>query len=153
VDPRQPVHTLRSMEGMVDASLAPRRFTVRILEFFALVALVLAALGLYGVINYSVSQRTQEIGVRMALGAQRGSVVGLVVGQGLRLAGVGVALGIVAAMAGARALQTQLYEVSALDPLTFVSTALVLVSAATLASYIPAQRASKIDPLEALRYE
>jgi ABC-type antimicrobial peptide transport system permease subunit len=123
------------------------------LEFFAITALFLAALGLYGVINYGVTQRTQEIGVRMALGAPRGRVLGLVVGQGLRLALVGVALGVVAAMAAGRALQAQLFEVSALDPMTFVSTAAVLLLAAVLASYVPARRATKIDPLEALRYE
>jgi putative ABC transport system permease protein len=153
IDPHQPVHTIRTLDGMVSASLAPRKFTLRMLEFFAITALFLAALGLYGVINYGVTQRTQEIGIRMALGAPRGKVLTLVVGQGLRLAGVGVALGVLAAMAAARALQAQLFEVSALDPATFVSTAAVLVFAATLASYVPARRATKIDPLEALRYE
>jgi putative ABC transport system permease protein len=153
VDAGQPVHHVRSMDGMVAGSLAPQRFVTRILGFFALTALFLSALGLYGVISYSVSQRTQEIGVRMALGARRATVLRLVVLQGLRLASVGVVLGIAASAASARLLQTQLFEVSALDPMTFLLTAAVLVGASALASFIPAQRATRIDPLEALRYE
>jgi putative ABC transport system permease protein len=112
-------------------------------EFFATAALFLSALGLYGVINYSVSRRTQETGVRMALGAQRGTVMRLVVGQGLRLAGFGVALGFVAVTVCKRLVQSQFFEVRALDPVTFLSMAAALVVAAVLASYFPARRAPR----------
>jgi predicted permease len=153
VDPNQPVHRLKTMQDMVSASLAPRKFVVRLLGLFALIALFMAALGLYGVISYSVTQRTQEIGIRMALGAQSGSLLGMVVNQGLRLAGLGVAIGLAMAIACGRLLQNQLFGVSALDPVTFTSISAVLLGAAFLASYIPARRATKVDPLEALRYE
>jgi len=153
VDPNQPVHRLKTMDDMVQNSLAPRRFAVRLLGFFALVALFMAALGLYGVISYSVAQRTQEIGVRMALGAQSGALVALVIGQGLRLAAMGVVLGLALAMVLSRMLQSQFFGVSAFDPLTMVAIAAVLLGAASLASYLPARRASKVDPLVALRYD
>jgi ABC-type antimicrobial peptide transport system permease subunit len=141
------------MHQMLGDSLAAQRLATRLLGFFATAALFLAALGLYGVISYSVVQRTQEIGVRMALGARRGAVLALVVGQGLRLAGIGVALGLVLAVIGSRAVESQLFGVAALDPVTFVSMAAVLLGAAFLASYLPARRATKVDPLTALRYE
>lgn len=153
VDPKQPVDRLRTMQQMVGDSLAAQRLAARLLGFFATAALFLAALGLYGVISYSVVQRTQEIGVRMALGAQRGAVLALVVGQGLKLAGIGVGLGLVLAVICSRAVESQLFGVTALDPLTFVSMAAVLLGAAALASYLPARRATKVDPLQALRYE
>ena len=153
VDPAQPVDQLRTMQQMIGNSLAAQRLATRLLGFFAAAALFLAALGLYGVISYSVMQRTQEIGVRMALGAQRGQVLSLVVSQGLKLAGAGVALGVVLAVVLSRALEGQLYGVAALDPLTFVAMATVLLGAAFLASYLPARRATKVDPLQALRYE
>src|SRR5205085_472001 len=105
IDPAQPIHTVRTMEGLVEGSLAPQRFTARILGFFAITALFLSALGLYGVISYSVSQRTQEIGVRMALGAQRSAVLGLIVSQGLRLALMGVAVGLAASAGCARLME------------------------------------------------
>jgi predicted lysophospholipase L1 biosynthesis ABC-type transport system permease subunit len=153
VDSGQPVDQLRTMQQMIGNSLAAQRLATRLLGFFAVAALFLAALGLYGVISYSVMQRTQEIGVRMALGAQRGQVLSLVVRQGLKLAGVGVGLGVVLAVILSRAVEGQLYGVTALDPLTFVSMASVLLGAAFLASYLPARRATKVDPLQALRYE
>jgi predicted permease len=153
VDPNQPVDQLRTMERMIGNSLAAQRLATRLLGFFATAALFLAALGLYGVISYSVTQRTQEIGVRMALGAQRGEVVSMVVGQGLKLAGIGVGLGLVLAVICSLAVESQLFGVTALDPLTFVSMAAVLLGAAFLASYLPARRATKVDPLQALRYE
>jgi putative ABC transport system permease protein len=153
VDPKQPVHRLKTMQDMVASSLAPRQFVVRLLGFFAMVALFMAALGLYGVISYSVTQRKQEIGVRMALGAQSGSLLALVVGQGLRLATIGVVIGLAIAMGCSRLLQNQFFRVSALDPVTFISISAVLLGAACLASYIPARRAAKVDPLEALRCE
>jgi putative ABC transport system permease protein len=126
---------------------------VRLLGFFAVVALLMAAMGLYGVISYSVTQRTQEIGIRVALGAPSRAVLRLVVGGGVRLAGLGVAIGLVASIASSRWLKSQLFEVSAFDPLTFASMAAVLVAAAFAASYIPARRAMNVYPSEALRYE
>jgi predicted permease len=153
VDPNQPVHRLKTLQDMVQSSLAPRRFAVRMLGFFALVALFMAALGLYGVISYSVAQRTQEIGVRMALGAESRSLIALIVGQGLRLAAVGVVVGLILAMALSRMLQSQFFGVSAFDPVTFASIAAVLLGAASLASYLPARRAARVDPLRALRYD
>jgi putative ABC transport system permease protein len=138
---------------MISNSLAAQRLAARLLGFFAVVALFMAALGLYGVISYSVAQRTAEIGLRMALGAQRRSVLLLVVGEGLRLAGLGLAVGFVIAAVCGRFIESQLYEVEVLDPLTFAVTAAALLGAAFLASYLPARRALKVDPLQALRYE
>jgi predicted permease len=153
VDPKQPVDQLRTMQQMIGTSLAAQRLATRLLSFFAAAALFLAALGLYGVISYSVVQRTQEIGVRMALGAQRRAVLALVVGQGLRLAGIGVAIGLVLAVICSRAVESQLFGIGAFDPVTFASMAAILLGAAFLASYLPARRATKVDPLQALRYE
>jgi putative ABC transport system permease protein len=124
-----------------------------LLTAFAVLALLLAAVGVYGVMAYSVSQRTQEIGVRMALGATAQSVFRLVLGQAMKLVGIGVAVGIVIAGLLARVLDTLLFETAPLDPLTFALTALVLVIVATLASYVPARRSTRVTPIEALRTE
>jgi putative ABC transport system permease protein len=124
---------------------------MRLLGFFAGIALFLAALGLYGVISYSVTQRTREIGIRMALGAERMTVMKLVVGQGFRLAVIGVALGVAAATVLGRFLEGQLYQVRALDPLTIFATAGALLAASLLASYLPARRAVRVDPAVTLR--
>jgi predicted permease len=148
-----PVYDLKSMGERVDSSLAPERFAVTVLGFFAAIALALAALGLYGVISYSVTQRTQEIGVRMALGADRGRVLGMVVGQGMRLAAIGVGIGFMAAYGVARLLSSQLFEVNATDPETFLGVAVLLAFVALLACYLPARRATRVDPMTALRYE
>jgi predicted permease len=153
VDPALAVANIRTLPDMVARSLSPRRFVVTLLEIFAGMALVMAVLGLYGVISYSVAQRTQEIGIRMALGAQPGEVLSLVIGQGMRLTGIGAAIGLAAALAFSRALQSQLFQVSAFDPLTFTITALILIAAALVASYIPARRATRVDPMHALRHE
>ncbi|MEO8663201.1 MAG: FtsX-like permease family protein, partial [Bryobacteraceae bacterium] len=153
VDPSQPVHHIQTMEEWVNSSLAPRRFVLRLLAFFAVVALLLASLGLYGVISYSVTQRTREIGLRMALGAQSSSVLSLVVGQGLRLVGVGVVLGLGGSIGAFLVLRSVLYQAGSFDVLTFGLMAVVLVAAACLASYIPARRAMRVEPTEALRYE
>ncbi len=153
VDPAQPVHSIASMEDLVSASLAPRRFAMRLLAFFAGVALFMAALGLYAVISYSVAQRTTEIGVRLALGAQQSQVLRLVVSQGMGLAAIGVALGVAASLGSSRLLMSQLYGVDPFDPPTFAVTSGALLCAAFLASYIPARRATRVDPLVALRTE
>ena len=150
-DPNHPITALRSMEAYVSRSLATRRFGMRLLGFFAGIALFLAALGLYGVISYSVTQRTREIGIRMALGAERMTVMKLVVGQGFRLAAIGVAIGIMAAALAGRFLESQLFQVSALDPLTISATAAALLAAGLLASYLPARRAVRVDPAVTLR--
>ena len=153
VDGSQAVSQVKTLSDMVAASLAPRRFIVTLLGFFAAMALLMAALGLYGVISYSVSQRTQEIGIRMALGAQRGAVLALVIGQGLRLAATGAIIGLAVSLAFSRLIGNLLYNVSAFDPLTFTAMASILIGAALAASYIPARRAMRVDPIEALRYE
>jgi predicted permease len=153
VDPSVPVHDLKTMQDLVGSSLAPRRFVVQLLTFFAAAALLLAALGLYGVIAYSVAQRTQEIGIRVALGAGKRAVLGMVVGQGVCLALTGAALGAAASVALAGWLHSELFGVAVFDPLTLLVTAAVLVSAAALASYIPARRAMVVNPVEALRAE
>jgi predicted permease len=153
IDPTLALSDIKTLDDMVGNSLAPRRFVVTLLGIFAGMALLMAALGLYGVITYSVTQRTQEIGIRMALGAQRREVLRMVIGQGMQLAGIGAAIGLVASLSFNRVLKNQLFQVSAFDPLTFAVTALVLIGAALLASYIPAVRATRVDPMEALRYE
>ena len=120
---------------------------------FSSLALVLAAIGLYGVIAYSVSQRTREIGIRVAVGAQRGDVLRLIVGEGFKTAAVGVVLGLIAARFATRVLDSLLFDVTATDPFVFVTNAAILVVVALLASAIPARRAARVDPMEALRYE
>lgn len=153
IDPTQPVHDVKTMQDLVETSLGPRRFIVRLLGFFALAALFLAALGLYGVIGYSVSQRTQEIGIRVALGASRGAVLRMVVGQGLRLAAAGAAIGLAVSVALGSWLKTLLTGASSADPVTMAITAAVLLAAAALASYLPARRAMRVNATEALRWE
>jgi predicted permease len=153
VDPSLPVHHLKTMRELVSSSLEPRRFVVTVLGFFALVALLMAVIGLYGIISYAVAQRTPEIGIRIALGAQPREVLTLVAAQGLRLVLFGVGAGFVAAFSLSTLVSSQLFQVSAFDPLTFTVTAAVLIAAALLASYIPARRAAKVDPMVALRYE
>ena len=153
VDPSEPISQLRTMSGMVASSLAPRRFVVAMLAIFAAIALLMAVIGLYGVISYSVAQRAQEFGVRMALGARRGEILAMVIRQGLWLTGSGALIGLAAALAFSRLLRSQLFQVSPFDPLTFGITALVLIAAGLLACFIPAQRATRVDPMVALRYE
>jgi predicted permease len=153
IDPSLAVSRIKLVSDMVSASLAPRRFVVTLLGIFAGLALLMAVIGLYGVISYSVTQRTQEIGIRMALGAQASGVLSLVIGQGMQLAGIGAAIGLVVSLIFSRLLKNQLFQVGAFDPLTFVATALVLITAALLATYIPARRATRVDPMDALRHE
>jgi putative ABC transport system permease protein len=142
--------TARSM--LVERELH-REFTAWLLGGFASVALVLAAVGIYGVLAYWVGQRTQEIGVRMALGAKKGDALRMVVGQGLNFAILGIVLGMAAALGLTRYLNSLLYGVKPTDPLTLIAVSVLLVGVALLASYIPARRASKVDPMVALRYE
>jgi predicted permease len=143
----------QSMEDVINKSLAGRRFTRLLLGVFAGLALMLAAVGIYGVVSYAVSQRTQEIGVRMALGADRNAVLASVLGGAMNMALLGVAVGLLAATAATRALKSLLFGVGSADPLTFGGASLLLVLVALLASYIPARRATRVDPLIALRYE
>jgi putative ABC transport system permease protein len=153
LDPELPLADVRSMEDVVDATLARPRTVSVLLTAFAVIALVLAGVGVYGVMAYSVSQRTQEIGVRMALGATVASVFRLVMGQALTLVLFGVAAGLLAAAFLTRLMETLLFETEPLDPATFAATAVVLMVVATMASYIPARRGTRIAPTEALRTE
>jgi predicted permease len=153
VDPGQPISDLKTMDQRVALSLGPRRSAVTLLTIFAVMALGLSAVGLFGLVRYSVAQRTQEIGVRMALGASRRDVLGMVLREGLRLALAGVVGGLLAAFALTRVLASLLYGVSATDPLTFGGMALLLTLVALFASWIPARRATRVDPMVALRYE
>lgn len=135
------------------AWLSNRRFIVLLVGFFAAAALTVAAVGTYGVITYSVTRRTQELGVRLALGAQRADVLALVLGEGARLAGLGVAIGLGVSLATTRLLSSLLFGVSATDPATFAAVAIALSAVALLASYIPARRTLRLDPNHALRNE
>jgi putative ABC transport system permease protein len=142
-----------SLEQVLSGSISARRFSTVLLGIFAGLGLILASVGVYGILSYSVAQRTPEIGIRIALGATRADVLSLIVGQGFRLALVGVAVGAMAAVALTRLMSSLLFEVSPADPTTLVSVALLLGAVAFVASYLPARRATKVDPIEALRYE
>jgi putative ABC transport system permease protein len=153
IDPNQAIYGVKTMDQWLGEMISQRRFNMLLLAIFAGVALVLAAVGIYGVISYSVTQRTHEIGVRIALGAARRDVMRLVVGQAARLAVIGLGAGLVTAFALTRLMTSLLYGVSATDPLTFAVIPFVLAAIAMLSSYIPARRAAKVDPMIALRYE
>lgn len=153
LDPNLPVYDVKTMADHMRLPLFPARIAAVVLGAFGLVALALAAIGIYGVTSYSVSQRTREIGIRMALGAQLGDVLRLIISQGLKLTALGVGLGLIGAFLLTRALASLLYEVSATDPATFLLVPALLAAIALLASYFPARRATKVDPVVSLRYE
>lgn len=153
MDRQIPVSNVQSMDELLSVSLAEERFDMLLLGAFAGLALILAAVGIYGVMAYTVSQRTHEIGIRIALGAQRGDVVRLVVGQGAKLALAGIIVGLAGAFALTRLMASLLFDVTPTDPLTFAAVAIVLAMVALAACYIPARRAMRVDPMTALRYE
>ena len=153
IDKDQPVSDIRTMEEILAASIARQRFSMLLLAIFAGVAMVLAGVGIYGVMSYSVAQRTHEIGIRMALGAQTSAVLKLAVGYGMMLVSIGIVIGLIAAFGLTRLMSTLLFGVTATDPMTFTLISILLVCVAAIASYIPARRATKVDPIIALRYE
>jgi putative ABC transport system permease protein len=157
VDPQQPVYRIRTMNEFLASSLERRRLSMLLLAIFASAALALAAIGIYGITSYSVAQRSQEMGVRMALGASRGGILRLVLGQSLTLAAVGVVAGLIGSfiLTGllASMLSGMLFNTTAIDPLTFAAVAGILIAVTVLASYLPARRATRVDPMVALRYE
>jgi putative ABC transport system permease protein len=153
VDPDQPLGGISTMERLASDSIAPRRLTMLISGLFAALALVLAMIGLYGVISYSVAQRSHEFGIRMALGAAKGDILRLIITHGLTLAVAGVIVGMGGALALTRVLTSLLFGIAPNDPMTFGAVATLLICVALLACYIPARRATKVDPMVALRYE
>jgi putative ABC transport system permease protein len=153
VDPNLPVFGVRTLDSVVSESLASRRFAMRLIVFFAATALLLAGVGIYGVMAYFVSQRTREIGIRVALGAAPRHISRLILGRGMALTAAGIVLGIIGAAALTRFLATLIFGVAPMDPLTFVMGAAVLGGVALAACYIPARRAMRVDPMVALRYE
>jgi len=153
LDPAMPMTNVQSVAALASDAVSQPRFRTVLLGTFALLALTLATIGVFGVLSYFVTQRTQEIGIRMALGAQPADVVRMVVGQGIVLAAAGVCLGLIAAVPLTRLMQELLFEVKPTDKTTFAAVAVVLAAVAALASYIPARRATRVDPVTALRAE
>jgi putative ABC transport system permease protein len=151
-DGEQPVFDVQTMDQIISDSVAGRRFSMLLLAVFAGLALLLATVGIYGVISYNSTQRTHEIGIRMALGAERTDVLRLVVGQGLRLSLIGIGAGLAAALGLTRLMSSMLYGVRPTDIVTFAAVSLLLAGVAVLASYVPARRATRVDPIVALRY-
>jgi len=145
--------TFRTFSQIYSASLGSRRFNLILIGFFAIVTLLLATAGVFGVMAYSVSRRTREIGVRVALGARSRDILTMILGQGLGTIVIGIAIGLAGSLALTRTVESQLFGVTATDPLTFAAVVLLLVAAALLACYVPARRAARVDPMVALRYE
>jgi len=152
IDKEQPIADVATMEQLLATSLSQSRLSALLLAIFGAVALILAAVGVYGVMSYAVTERVHEIGVRMALGGTRHDALRLVIGRGMALAGAGVLIGLAGALALTRLMRTMLFSVSATDPLTFAVIALLLTAVALLAALVPARRATKVDPMIALRY-
>jgi ABC-type antimicrobial peptide transport system permease subunit len=150
---QQVIYGEETQDEVVARSLAPQRFLMVLLGIFAGLALLLACVGIYGVISYLVGQRTHEIGIRMALGARRGDVLRLILGQGTQLVVAGIAIGIFGAIGLTRLMASQLFQISTTDPLTFAAVSVILVLVALTACYLPARRAAKVEPMVALRYE
>jgi putative ABC transport system permease protein len=153
IDKDQPMFAISTMTDLISASVSTNRLTLILLGSFGALALVLASIGIYGVISYSVTQRTHEIGVRMALGAARADVLRMVMAHGVKISGIGVAIGLAASFGLMRLIVKLLYSVSAADPLTFSGVGMALLVVAMLACYVPARRTLRVDPITALRYE
>ena len=153
LEPTVALYDVRTLEDVVAESMARERFTTWVVTVFAALALAIAAVGVYGVVAFSVSRRTQEIGVRVALGATRGSVIRLVMSEALGLVGIGIAVGLAGAIAGGRAISTLLFETAPTDPVTYLVVIGLLVLTAVVAGLGPTRRALSVDPIEALRYE
>jgi putative ABC transport system permease protein len=152
VDPDQPVTAVQTVDELMDGSRAQPRFMMFLLGVFSAVALILAVVGIYGVLAYSVTQRWQELGIRLALGAERADILRLIVGQGLTLTLMGMGIGLIAAVTLTHAMSSLLYKVGARDLTTFALVPLVFVAISLVASYLPARRATQVDPAEALRH-
>jgi putative ABC transport system permease protein len=153
VDANLPLSSVNTMDKLVEQSVGQRRLSMFLLGVFSTIAVVLASIGIYGVMSYSVTQRTRELGIRMALGAARTRVLALVVGQGMTLAAAGVAIGLGGALALTRLLSAQLFGIGATDPATYILVSLLLAAIALLATLVPALRATRVDPVVALREE
>ncbi|MFL6591033.1 MAG: FtsX-like permease family protein, partial [Chthoniobacterales bacterium] len=153
VDKDQPIGAIRPLEEIVADSISRQRFAMTLLTLFSAVALVIAAVGIYGVMAYNVVQRTGEFGIRMALGAQQRDVLRLVLTQGGKLIGIGLGVGLLATLATSRAMGSMLFNTSAFDPVTLTSITLLLGAVALIACFFPANRATKVNPIEALRAE
>jgi ABC-type antimicrobial peptide transport system permease subunit len=153
VDASLPASEYQTLDSLIDRAVSPRRFLMMLLGGFALAALVLASIGIYGVVSYSVGQRTREIGIRFALGAETGAVLRMVMGRTVALAGLGIGIGVVAALLLGRLTASLLYGMEPGDPSTLAGTVAALVVVALLAGYIPARRAARVDPIQALRFE
>jgi putative ABC transport system permease protein len=153
VDPDQPIYNIRTMDEIRAESIAPERLNLTLLSIFAGIALVLAIVGIYGVMSYAVTQRTHEIGIRMAIGAQAWDVFRMILKQGMTLALIGIGIGLVGAFALTRLMRTMLFDIAPTDPLTFGLIATLLTTVALVACYLPGRRATKVDPVVSLRYE
>jgi putative ABC transport system permease protein len=153
LDPDLPVGQVSTLSELVDASMAQTRFSMLLVAAFGLLAVTLTSIGMYGTASYSVAQRTREIGIRIALGASRADVFRMVLAEGAKLAAIGVATGLAAALVSTRLLQSQLYGVNAADAPTFTAAALLLAAVALVACYVPARRAMRVDPAIALRFD